>query len=240
MFLICRGTALPCPGRMPGLTVYDYHVLFCNEFVGARRCRARLEKDEQMKIREASLKAAAYNVSDFPNWDYPEISFIGRSNVGKSSLLNKLIGRKNLARTSSTPGKTRGLYFYLLNEKLCFVDLPGYGYAKVSKKERERWAPIIEDYLGDRVNLRGCLHLIDCRHEPSESDRLMSDWLRAHTINTITVATKADKLSRNALNKQLNVIRKGLGFFEDDLLLPFSARTGEGREQLWKAIKGLL
>ncbi len=192
-----------------------------------------------MKVKQAELKAAAYNATDFPTWDYPEVSFIGRSNVGKSSLLNNLIGRKNLARTSSTPGKTRGLYFYLLNEKLCFVDLPGYGYAKVSKKERERWAPIIEDYLGTRLNLRGCLHLIDCRHEPTESDRLMSDWLRAHTITTITIATKADKLSRGALNKQLAVIRKGLGFFEDDLLLPFSARTGAGRDQAWKAINGL-
>ncbi len=193
-----------------------------------------------MKVKQAELKAAAYNVTDFPVWDYPELSFIGRSNVGKSSLLNKLIGRKNLARTSSTPGKTRGLYFYLLNEKLCFVDLPGYGYARVSKKERERWAPIIEDYLGGRVNLRGCLHLIDCRHEPTESDRLMSDWLRAHTIATITIATKSDKLSRGALNKQMAVIRKGLNLFEDDLLLPFSARFGTGREEVWKAINGLL
>ncbi len=193
-----------------------------------------------MKVKQADLKAAAYNTSDFPTWEYPEVSFIGRSNVGKSSLLNTLINRKNLARTSSTPGKTRGLYFYLLNEKLCFVDLPGYGYAKVSKKERERWAPIIEEYLGSRVNLRGCLHLIDCRHEPTESDKMMSDWLRAHTIRTITVATKADKLSRGALQKQMAVIRKGLGLFEEDLLLSFSARFGDGREQVWKAITGLL
>ncbi len=193
-----------------------------------------------MKVKQAELKAAAYNVEQFPTWEYPEVSFIGRSNVGKSSLLNNLIGRKNLARTSSTPGKTRGLYFYLLNEKLCFVDLPGYGYARVSKKERARWAPIIEDFLGDRLNLRGCLHLVDCRHEPSESDRLMSDWLRAHTIATITVATKADKLSRGALIKQISVLRKGLGLFEDDLLIPFSAVTGAGRDEVWKAIKALL
>jgi len=193
-----------------------------------------------VKVKQAELKAAAYNVEQFPTWEYPEVSFIGRSNVGKSSLLNNLIGRKNLARTSSTPGKTRGLYFYLLNEKLCFVDLPGYGYARVSKKERARWAPIIEDFLGDRLNLRGCLHLVDCRHEPSESDRLMSDWLRAHTIATITVATKADKLSRGALIKQISVLRKGLGLFEDDLLIPFSAVTGAGRDEVWKAIKALL
>ncbi len=189
-----------------------------------------------MKVNRAELKASAYNTIDFPLWDMPEVSFIGRSNVGKSSLLNTLIGRKNLARISSTPGKTRGLYFYVLNDKICFVDLPGYGYAKVSKKERERWAPIIEDYLALRVNLRGCLHLIDCRHEPTEDDRLMSEWLRAHTIPTITVATKADKMSRSAMLRQLTVIRKNLGLFEDDLLLPFSSRTGAGREELWKAI----
>jgi len=192
-----------------------------------------------LKVKQVELKAAAYNIEDFPQWDYPEISFIGRSNVGKSSLLNNLVGRKNLARTSSTPGKTRGLYFYLINGKNCFVDLPGYGYAKVSKKERERWAPIIEDYLGDRLNLRGCIHLIDCRHEPTEDDKLMSGWLRAHTIATVTVATKADKISRGALIKQLAVIRRQLGLFEDDLLLPFSARTGSGRDQIWQAIKAL-
>ncbi|MCJ7806615.1 MAG: ribosome biogenesis GTP-binding protein YihA/YsxC [Clostridia bacterium] len=193
-----------------------------------------------MKIKEAVLQTGAYNIGDFPSWGIPEISFIGRSNVGKSSLLNSLINKKNLARISSTPGKTRGLYFYLLNNKFCFVDLPGYGYAKISKKERERWAPIIEEYLVGRPNLRGCLHLIDNRHEPTEDDKLMSDWLRAHTIATITVATKSDKLSRGAMLKQLAVIRKGLGLFEADLLLPFSAQTGNGRDELWQAITALL
>ncbi|MBW6462870.1 MAG: ribosome biogenesis GTP-binding protein YihA/YsxC [Dethiobacteria bacterium] len=193
-----------------------------------------------MKINKAELKTSAYSENDFPPWDMPEVSFIGRSNVGKSSLLNTLIGRKNLARISSTPGKTRGLYFYALNDKLCFVDLPGYGYAKVSKKERERWAPIIEDYLATRSNLRGCLHLIDCRHQPTEDDRLMSEWLRAHTIPTITVATKSDKMSRSVMLRQLKVIRTGLGLFDEDLLLPFSSRTGAGRDDLWKAIMNVI
>lgn len=193
-----------------------------------------------MKIKQAELKVGAHNIKDFPGWEIPEISFLGRSNVGKSSLINKLIGRKNLARTSSTPGKTRGLYFYLLNGKICFVDLPGYGYARVSRTERQRWAPIIEEYLEKRSNLYGCVHLIDCRHEPTEDDRLMADWLRMHSIPRITVATKADKLSRGALLRQLQVIRTELGFFEGEPLLPFSARTGDGRDQLWKAITGLL
>ncbi len=193
-----------------------------------------------MKIKQAELKAAAYNLEQFPVWELPEISFLGRSNVGKSSLINKLIGRKNLARTSSTPGKTRGLYFYLLNEKLCFVDLPGYGYAKVSRQERQRWAPIIEEYLEKRSNLYGCVHLIDSRHEPTEDDKLMADWLRMHSIPRVTVATKADKLSRGALARQIKIIGSGLGLFEDEPLFPFSARTGSGRDQLWKAIAGLL
>jgi GTP-binding protein len=193
-----------------------------------------------MRINQVELKSSAYSIKDFPQWELPEFSFIGRSNVGKSSLINKLINRKNLARTSATPGKTRGLYFYLVNNKFCFVDLPGYGYAKVSKHERERWAPIIEEYLSGRINLYGCLHLIDCRHEPTEDDRLMSAWLRTHSIRTITVATKADKLSRNALNKQLSLIRKSLGFFEQETLLTFSAKTGDGRDQLWKSITDLL
>ncbi len=193
-----------------------------------------------MRIKQVQLEAAAYNVRDFPEWDFPEVSFIGRSNVGKSSLINSLLGRKNLARTSSTPGKTRGLYFYLVNGRFCFVDLPGYGYAKVSKQERERWAPIIEDYLGCRSNLYGCVHLVDCRHEPSEDDKMMSEWLRLHSIARVTTATKADKLSRGAMLKQLTVIRKSLGLFEEEPLIPFSARFGCGRDRLWHAVNGLL
>ncbi len=193
-----------------------------------------------MKIKQVDLKTAAYNIKDFPDWDVPEISFLGRSNVGKSSLINKLINRKNMARTSSTPGKTRGLYFYLVNEKMCFVDLPGYGYAKVSKKERQRWAPIIEEYLELRSNLYGCVHLIDCRHEPTEDDKLMAQWLRMHSIPRVTVITKSDKLSRGALARQVSLIRSELALFKEELLIPFSARTGDGREQLWKTIGSFL
>ena len=193
-----------------------------------------------MRITNVKLQESAYNIKDFPHWETPEISFIGRSNVGKSSLINNLLSKKNFARTSSTPGKTRSLYFYMVNNAFCFVDLPGYGYAKVSKKERERWAPIIEEYLGARENLYGCVHLIDCRHEPSENDKMMSDWLRMHSIARVTVATKADKLSRGAVNMQLKLIRKSLILYEEDPVIPFSAVTGAGRDLVWKAIKDLL
>ncbi|MFO7951957.1 MAG: ribosome biogenesis GTP-binding protein YihA/YsxC [Bacillota bacterium] len=193
-----------------------------------------------MKIKQVELKAGAYKAGDFPGWEYPEISFLGRSNVGKSSLINKLIGKKNFARTSSTPGKTRGLYFYLINQKISFVDLPGYGYAKVSKKEKERWAPVIEEYLISRSNLFGCVHLIDCRHRPTEDDTLMAEWMRAHSVPRVTVATKADKLSRGAMLRQLKVIRSNLGLFEEETLVPFSAKSGYGKEQLWQYISALL
>ncbi|MDY6826203.1 MAG: ribosome biogenesis GTP-binding protein YihA/YsxC [Bacillota bacterium] len=193
-----------------------------------------------MYVHQAELKASAYKVDDFPGGERPEIAFLGRSNVGKSSLLNKLAGRKNLARTSSTPGKTQGIYFYLINDNFFFVDLPGYGYARVSKQERAHWAPIIEEYLGARSNLYGCLHLIDCRHEPTDDDHLMAQWLRMHSIQRITVVTKVDKLSRGALLRQLTVIRNKLDLFEEEPVLPFSTATGAGREVLWRAIQALL
>ncbi len=192
-----------------------------------------------IKVRQAELQAAAYNVNDFPNDNLPEVAFIGRSNVGKSSLINRLLERKNLARTSSTPGKTRGLYFYMIDEKLYFVDLPGYGYAKVSKEERRTWGNLIESYLENRQPLCGCMHLVDCRHSPSEDDKLMNNWLRHNNVPIVTVATKTDKLSRGALNKQLSVIRKELELGESDPLFSFSSTTGVGRDLVWKAIHRL-
>lgn len=191
-------------------------------------------------IKEARLGAAAYSADDFPGEKLPEVAFIGRSNVGKSSLINRLLERKNLARTSSTPGKTRGLYFYLVDNSFYFVDLPGYGYAKVSKEERRRWGHLIECYLKERANLRGCIHLVDCRHDPSEDDKLMANWFRYYNLTTITVATKSDKLSKNALQRQLSRLRKQLGLQEADALFCFSATTGAGRDFIWKAIRQLL
>ncbi len=193
-----------------------------------------------VKIKQADLLASAYKKEDFLSWEFPEIAFLGRSNVGKSSLINAMLARKNLARTSSTPGKTRGIYFYLVNRALCFVDLPGYGYARVSREERKRWAPVIEEYLRERANLYGCVHLIDCRHEPTNDDRLMSDWLRMNSVPRVSVATKADKLSRGALQQNLKVARKELGLFEDEPLIAFSIKNGTGRDQLWKTIGSML
>lgn len=193
-----------------------------------------------MIAKQVELHKAAYSVEDFPRWDMPELSFIGRSNVGKSSLLNSLVGKKNLARISSTPGKTRGLYFYLVNNKFSFVDLPGYGYARVSKMERQSWAQIIEGYLENRGNLFGCFHLVDCRHEPSHEDKIMSDWLRVNSIPRITVVTKSDKLSKGALQRQIKIIRKELDLFSDDALIPFSVKSKAGNKDLWKAVFDLL
>ena len=193
-----------------------------------------------MRIREAELVSAAFSAKDFPKDNLPEVAFLGRSNVGKSSLINRLLERKNLARTSSTPGKTRGIFFYSIDNSFCFVDLPGYGYAKVSKNIRAGWAPLIEEYLCTRSNLCGCIQLVDCRHRPSEEDLQMAHWLRHQRVPAVTVATKADKLSRGAMLNRLKQLRQELGLSETDALFPFSAVSGKGRDLLWKAIKELV
>lgn len=193
-----------------------------------------------MQIRQAELQVGAYSRKDFPADGLPEISFLGRSNVGKSSLINALLNRKNLARTSSTPGKTRGIYFYRINDAFYFVDLPGYGYARVSKGMQQGWRGLIEAYLEGRASLRGCIHLIDCRHGPTEDDLLMRRWLLFHRLVAITTVTKIDKLSRSALVNRMNEIRAALELTAADPLLPFSARTGAGRDRLWKAINEFL
>ncbi len=193
-----------------------------------------------MLIKKAALETVAYKEEDMPLDGLPEIAFLGRSNVGKSSLINRLLGRKKLAYTSSTPGKTRALYFYRINDAFYFVDLPGYGYARAGKKEQRTWAVLIEQYLAERDSLCGAVQVVDCRHEPSKDDLLMAQWLRFHHLAAITVASKSDKLSRGALARQLPQIRVRLGLGEAEELLPFSARTGAGREHLWSALSGLL
>lgn len=189
-----------------------------------------------MKISRIKLVATAMAANQFPRTPYPEVAFAGRSNVGKSSLLNKLVNRKNLAHTSSSPGKTRTINFYLVNDQFFLVDLPGYGYAQVSEEVRKKWGELIENYLRERENLKGVVLLVDARHEPTEDDRLMYDWLAYYRIPVIVVATKADKISRGKYLPQEKVIRQKLGLGEEVPVLFFSARTGQGREELWKLI----
>ena len=193
-----------------------------------------------MLVKKAALEKVAYKLADLPRDGLPEIAFLGRSNVGKSSLINRLLGRRKLAYTSSTPGKTRALYFYRVNDAFYFVDLPGYGYARAGKKEQHAWAALIEQYLKKEDSLRGAIHVVDCRHRPSEEDLLMARWLRFHRLAAITVAAKADKLSRGALARRLPELRARLELEKTDELLPFSARTGAGKERLWGALSALL
>jgi len=189
-----------------------------------------------VKIKQASLELKANRSEDFPRGEIPEFAFLGRSNVGKSSLLNTLLNRKKLASTSSTPGKTRAVYFYLVNRKFYLVDLPGYGYARVSKKERLAWGPLIENYLSQREQLRLSVHVVDIRHPPSELDLMMAEWLIFYKQPFITVATKADKISRGRRIRNLHMIREGLGLPSEKKILSFSAVEKSGVTDIWKQL----
>ena len=193
-----------------------------------------------MIIRKAELEATAVRADQYPPDDLPEIAFAGRSNVGKSSLLNLLTGRKSLARVSGSPGKTRTINFYRINDRFRIVDLPGYGYAKVSKSESEKWGEMMERYLEHREGLRKVVQLVDIRHRPTAQDVQMYEYLRYYGLDGIVVATKADKLSRNEQAKQLREIRKVLGMKPDDLLLPVSALKRTGQETLWGVMESLV
>lgn len=173
---------------------------------------------------------------DFPELDLPEIAFVGRSNVGKSSLINKLLNRKSLAKTSSTPGKTRLINFFLINEALVFVDLPGYGYARVSKKERESWGVMVDRYLSIRSELKAVVLLQDIRRERTEMDVVMTKMIRHYGLPVILVLTKADKFSRN---RQLGRLKKINQSLEDEEIKPllFSSVNGTGKEELWEIIR---
>ena len=185
-----------------------------------------------MIIREASIFALAVKPEQYPVDGLPEIALAGRSNVGKSSLINAFLGRKNLARTSSTPGKTQTLNFYGVNGAWFFADLPGYGYAKVSKEDRARWGRFIETYLTKRKELSGIIQLVDLRHPPMESDRTMMEWLLHHRFPVLVAATKADKLPRGRLAGQLKQVRTGLALPDDTPVIAFSAVNGLGKEEL--------
>lgn len=187
------------------------------------------------KVTSSQYITSVVSLDQLPKAGFPEIAFAGRSNVGKSSLLNTLLGHRRLAQTSSTPGKTRMLNFFLVNERLFFVDLPGYGYAKVAKRLRNRWNNLVEPYIRHRETLVGVVHLVDCRREPTESDRQLSEWLDFHQIPTLVVLTKADKLSRPKAMLALDVARKTLRQGENQCVL-FSAKTDQGKVEIWKWI----
>ncbi len=193
-----------------------------------------------MLVNNVTLEAVGVKMEQFPMTGMPEVAFAGKSNVGKSSLINGLINRKALARTSGQPGKTRTINFYNVENLLYIVDLPGYGYAKTSKSERESWGKMIEYYLKRRESLKLVVLLIDIRHEPSENDKMMADWIRQNGFEPIIVATKSDKLKRSQLTKHINMIKKAMGIKEDGIVLPFSSMTKQGKEEIWYAIEKAL
>ena len=192
-----------------------------------------------MIIRSAKFFCSAVTPGQYPPDDLPEVAFAGRSNVGKSSLINEILNRKKLVRTSKTPGRTQLLNFFEINELWRFVDLPGYGYAKVPAEVQKRWRPMVESYLTTRVNLRGMVWLLDIRREVSKEDLHLWDWLQAMQVPVIIVVTKADKLSKNKRNKQAASIAKSLGRTAQELI-QFSATSGEGKDEIWQALRQLL
>ncbi|PKM82978.1 MAG: YihA family ribosome biogenesis GTP-binding protein [Firmicutes bacterium HGW-Firmicutes-14] len=193
-----------------------------------------------MRILSAEYIISAPGPKQYPEDNLPEIAFAGRSNVGKSSLINRLVNRKALARTSGSPGKTRLLNFYRINDNFYFVDLPGYGFAKVPRDVKAQWGKMIEGYLLNRENLRAVIQLIDIRHAPSQEDVQMHDWLKHYGIPAILAVTKADKLPRSKINKHVKLIMDSLKPFPGTPVVVFSAETGQGKDELWGAIRGYL
>ena len=193
-----------------------------------------------MKIIKSDLEAVAVKPSQYPSDDLKEIAFAGRSNVGKSSLLNTITGRKKLARVSGSPGKTRTINFYIVNDEFRIVDLPGYGYAKVSRSVSESWGEMMEKYFESRENLLEVVQLVDIRHEPSKQDIEMYQYLRHYGLDGVVVATKADKISRNQIQKHIKMIRQTLKLSGEDLVIPVSSLKKTGQEQLLDIMEQLL
>jgi GTP-binding protein len=193
-----------------------------------------------MVIKNVALETVIGITSKVPQNKLPEIAFAGKSNVGKSSLINALMNRKSLARTSSQPGKTQTINFYNINGELYFVDLPGYGYAKTSLEEKEKWGKMIEKYLRQTKVLRAVFLLVDIRHDPSANDKQMYEWIIANGFHPIIIATKADKINRSQLNKQVNAIRTGLETDKDTIVSPFSAQTKQGRDEIYEVIDSII
>ncbi len=190
-----------------------------------------------MIIKSLNLETVCGITSSLPNNLYPEIAFAGKSNVGKSSLINALMNRKSYARISATPGKTQTINFYNINEELYLVDLPGYGYAKVSEKEKLQWGKLIERYLHNSRQLKAVFLLIDIRHAPSANDRTMYEWITANGYRPVIIATKLDKIKRSQKDKQLKLIREGLSVLPGTTIIPFSSVSKQGRDEIWELVE---
>lgn len=193
-----------------------------------------------MKVTSSEIVISAVKPDQYPGDFLPEFALAGRSNVGKSSFINKMLNRRGLARISSKPGKTQTLNFYLINEILYFVDVPGYGYAKVSKKEREAWGKMIETYLTKREQLKAVLLITDLRHPPTNDDVMMYDFLKHYEIPCIVVATKADKIPKSRWQKHLKITKETLDLDQNDTIVLFSSETGEGKEKAWSIIESCM
>ncbi len=192
-----------------------------------------------MTIKSVELETVCGVTSRLPEHLLPEIAFAGKSNVGKSSLINTLVNRKALARTSSQPGKTQTINFYNINQAMYLVDLPGYGYAKVPDSEREKWGRMIERYLHQSRQLKAVFLLVDIRHKPSGNDKTMYDWMVYQGFHPIIIATKLDKLKKSQVAKSIKEVKSGLDLKESDILIPFSAETRQGREEIWQLMDEL-
>ena len=192
-----------------------------------------------MVIKNVSLDIVCGITSKLPDTGRPEVAFAGKSNVGKSSLINSLVNRKALARTSAQPGKTQTINFYNINESIYLVDLPGYGYAKVPQSEKEKWGKMIERYLHTSKVLKAVFLLVDIRHDPSANDKMMYDWVVHNGYNPIIIATKMDKLERSQIQKNLKAIKTGLNLRPGSIMIPFSAETKQGRDEIWALIDEL-
>lgn len=190
-----------------------------------------------MVIKRVNLDIVIGVTSAIPDTQYPEVAFAGKSNVGKSSLINSLMNRKSYARTSSQPGKTQTINFYNINDCMYLVDLPGYGYANASPAVKAKWGKMIEKYLRKSANLKQVFLLVDIRHDPSENDKMMYDWIVDNGFRPVIIATKLDKLKRSQVAKHVKAVRMGLGLREDDILIPFSSETKQGLDELWETVE---
>lgn len=189
-----------------------------------------------MIIKDCNFIISAVSPNQYPESDLPEIAFVGRSNVGKSSLINSLLRRKKLVKVSSNPGKTRTINFFTVNDEIMLVDLPGYGYAAVAKEEKIKWADMIETYLIKRINLKSVILLVDIRHKPTSDDEIMFDFIKYYNKSVIVIATKLDKISKNIILKKTILIKDTLGMDDNDIFIPYSSVNHIGRDLLWDEI----